>query len=115
MKDESRPFLFYVPAFEMRNLHKIPHIGLAFVRTQPDLEIETVKKRELKGVLLSEDDAKKMVHLLWLTLISRKANLELRDWKNPSFEKGRILWCPCYDEGPFLRDALIGYSFQRVG
>jgi len=114
VKDKSRPFLFYVPAFELSNLKKVADLGLAYLRTQPDLEIETPKKENLKGVFISEHDAKKMAELLWFSLISSKTNLVLDDWKNPEFEKGKIVWCPCRKEGMFLRDAVIGYSFQKV-
>lgn len=114
VKDRSRPFLFYVPAFEMKNLIKLPNLGLVFVRTQPDFETESVKREKLKGVFIAEDDAKKMAEILWLRLISQKANLDLDDRKNLKFVNGRIVWLPCYEEGAFLRDGLMGYSFQRV-
>jgi LSD1 subclass zinc finger protein len=115
VRDKSKPFLFYIPAFEMKNLHKIPDVGLAFVRTQPDLETDSQKREDLKGVFISEDDAKRIAELLWLNLISQKANLDLNNCKNPTFENGRILWCPFYQDGTFLRDTVIGYCFQKVG
>jgi LSD1 subclass zinc finger protein len=114
VKDKSKPFLFHIPAFEMKNLVKLPDLGLAFIRTQPDFETESVKREKLKGVFLTEDDAKKMADILWLRLVSRKANLELDDWKHPEFLNGRIAWFPCCQEGAFLTDGLTGYSFQRV-
>jgi predicted RNA-binding Zn-ribbon protein involved in translation (DUF1610 family) len=114
VKDKSRPFLFYIPAFELSDLNKATDVGLAYLRTQPDLEIESMTKQDLKGVFIPEDDAKKLAELLWLNLISSKANLVLDDWKNPEFENGKIVWCPCRKEGTFLRDAVIGYSFQKV-
>jgi LSD1 subclass zinc finger protein len=115
IKDKSTLFLFYIPAFEMKNLYKIPDVGLAFIRTQPDLETDSPKGEKLKGVFISEDDAKKIAELLWLNLISRKANLDLNDLKNPTFKNGRIIWCPFYRDGTFLQDAIIGYCFQKVG
>jgi predicted RNA-binding Zn-ribbon protein involved in translation (DUF1610 family) len=115
VKDKSKPFLFYIPAFEIKNLHKIPEVGLAFLRTQPNLEIDSQKREDLKGVFISEDDAKQIAELLWLNLISQKANLDLNKWKSPIFENARILWCPFYQDSTFLRDAVIGYSFQKVG
>jgi predicted RNA-binding Zn-ribbon protein involved in translation (DUF1610 family) len=114
VKDKSKPFLFYVPAFELRNLSKIPEVGSTFVRNQPDLKKERMREKHLEGVFISEHDAKKVAEILWLSLIWRKANLNLDDWRSPTFENGRILWCPFYQEGTFLRDAVIGYSFQRV-
>jgi len=114
-KNKSQPFLFYVPAFELRNLSKIPDIGRAFVCNQPDLKRERANKRNLKGVFISERDAKKVAEILWLSLIWGRANLDLDDWRSPTFENGRILWCPFYQEGTFLRDGVIGYSFQKVG
>ena len=113
-KNKSQPFLFYVPAFELRNLSKIPDIGRAFVCNQPDLKRERPNRADLKGVLISEGDAKKIAEILWLSLIWRRAGLRSDD-KTPTFEKGRILWCPFVQEGTFLRDAVVGYSFQKVG
>lgn len=113
-EDKSRPFLFHVPAFELGNLKKVADIGLAYLRTQPVFETERVKRENTKGVFISEDDAKKMAEMLWLNLISQKSNLDLSGWENPEFENGRIVWCPCYKEGTFLKDAVIGYSFQNV-
>ena len=71
--------------------------------------------RNLKGVLISEGDAKKVAEILWLSLVWRRANLNLDAPKIPTFENGRILWCPFFREGTFLRDGVIGYSFQKVG
>jgi predicted RNA-binding Zn-ribbon protein involved in translation (DUF1610 family) len=112
--DKSRPFLFYVPAFELANLKKVAEIGLAYIRTQPQLETQNLRGENLEGVLIPEDDAKRMAELLWTNLISRKANLDLRTRMNPEFGRGRVIWCPCHRQGAFLRDAVIGYSFQRV-
>lgn len=113
-EDKSRPFLFHVPAFELGNLKKVADVGLAYIRTQPVFETERVKRENLKGVFISEEDAKEMAEILWLNLISRKSNLDFQQWEKPEFEKGKIVWCPCYKEGTFLRDAVIGYSFQKV-
>jgi hypothetical protein len=95
-------------------LKKVADIGLAYVRTQPNLETVTGKKEDLKGVLISEEDAKKMAEILWFNLISSKIDLALDDWKNPHFGNGKIIWCPCRKQGTFLRDVVIGYSFQKV-
>jgi hypothetical protein len=114
-KNKSQPFLFYVPAFELRNLSKIPDIGRAFVCNQPDLKREKINRKKLKGVFISEGDAKKLAEILWLSLIWRRASLGSDAFGSPIFEKGRILWCPFVQDGTFLRDAVIGYSFQKVG
>jgi hypothetical protein len=113
-EDKSRPFLFCVPAFELGNLKKVADVGLSYLRTQPVFETKKVKRENLKGVLISEDDAKKMAEMLWLNLISQKSNLDSSDWEKPRLENGRVIWCPCYKKGTFLEDAVIGYSFQKV-
>ncbi len=102
-----------MPAFELANLKKVAEIGLAYIRTQPQLETQNLRGENLEGVLISEDDAKRMAELLWTNLISRKADLDLRTRMNPEFERGRVIWCPCHRQGAFLRDAVIGYSFQE--
>jgi len=114
-KNKSQPFLFYVPAFELRNLSKVPDIGRAFVCNQPDLKRERANRHNLKGVFISEVDAKKLAEILWLSLIWRRASLGSNAPIGPTFERGRILWCPFVQEGTFLRDAVVGYSFQKVG
>lgn len=114
VKNKSGPFLLYVPAFELRNLSKITDIGRTFVSNQPDLKRERINRRKLEGVFISERDAKKVAEILWLNLIWGKANLNLDDRRSPTFENGQILWCPFHQERTFLRDAVIGYSFQRV-
>jgi hypothetical protein len=114
-KDKSRPFLFCIPAFELANLKKVGDIALAYVRTQPDLKTEEARGENLKGVLISEDDAKKMAELLWLKIVSERVNLDFDKWKKLKLRSTGIVWCPCYQEGTFLRDAVVGYSFQKVG
>jgi len=114
VSDKSKPFLFYVLASEIRNLNKIPDIGLAFTRTQPDLQMESDKIANLKGVFISEEDAKELAEIMWVNLLSSKQNLELKDWKNLVFEDGKVVWVPFYEDGIFLRDAEIGYGFQKA-
>ncbi len=114
VKDKSKPFLFYIPAFKIKNLNKIPDISFAFTRTQPELEKETDIKGKLNGVFTAEEDAKKLVELLWIDLISSKLNLDLKTYKNIKCEKGKILWLPFYQDGIFTRDAIIEYGFQRI-
>jgi LSD1 subclass zinc finger protein len=114
VEDKSKSFLFYIPAFRIKNLRKIPDVSYAFTRTQPSLETETGKKGKLKGVFISQEDAKKLAEILWTNLISSKTNLDLKEWENLVCENGRILWLPFYQDGIFLRDAVIEYGFQRV-
>ena len=114
VKDKSKPFLFYIPAFKIKNLNKIPDISFAFTRTQPELEKVKDIKGKLKGVFTTEEDAKKLVELLWLDLISSKTNLDLNTWKNIKCENGKILWLPFYQDGIFIRDAVIEYGLQRT-
>ena len=111
---KSNPFLFYIPAFEIKNLKKVPDISLAFTRTQPDLSIQPAKNENLKGVFISEEDAKELAEILWTSLLSSKQNINLGDWRNLKFERGKIIWIPFYQDGIFLRDAEIGYGFQKV-
>jgi predicted RNA-binding Zn-ribbon protein involved in translation (DUF1610 family) len=115
VKDKSQPFLFCIPAFELANLKKVGDIALAYVRTQPQLKTEAMRNENLKGVFISEDDAKKIAELLWLKLISQKMNLDINKLKKIKLKSTGVVWCPCYKEGAFLRDAVIGYSFQKVG
>jgi DNA-directed RNA polymerase subunit RPC12/RpoP/ribosomal protein L37AE/L43A len=115
VKDKSRPFLFYIPAFELGNLKKIADIGMTYFRTQPQLEKVAVDKQELKGVLINEEDAKRVAELLWYSIISWKANLDPEKWKELKLESTGVVWCPCYKEGMFLRDAVVGYSYQKFG
>ena len=112
--NKSRPFTFHIPAFEMANLKKVADVGLAYLRTQPEFDTMQVRTENLKGVLISEDDAKKIAELLWLRLISRRANLDPDKWKQLRLTCTGIVWCPCRKEGTFLRDTVIGYSFQKV-
>jgi DNA-directed RNA polymerase subunit RPC12/RpoP len=114
VKDKSQSFLFYIPAFRIRNLKKIPDISYAFTRTQPKLEAETEVKGKLNGVFITEDDAKELAEILWINLISSKINLDLKIWKNLQFENAKIVWLPFYQDGIFLRDAIIEYGFQKV-
>jgi len=115
VRDKSRPFLFCIPAFELANLKKVGDIALAYVRTQPRLKTEAMRNENLKGVFISEDDAKKIAELLWLKIVSQKINLDLDKLKKIRLKSTGVVWCPCYKEGTFLRDAVIGYSFQKVG
>ncbi|MGB8658586.1 MAG: hypothetical protein WCE90_12515 [Candidatus Zixiibacteriota bacterium] len=114
VQDKSRPFLFYIPAFEMKNLGKIPTISLAFTRSQPDFKEETKEKTALVGAVRSEEDAKRIAEILWLSLISSKMNLDFDQWKDVLFENGTMIWFPFYEEGNFLEDAVTGYAFQRI-
>jgi predicted RNA-binding Zn-ribbon protein involved in translation (DUF1610 family)/DNA-directed RNA polymerase subunit RPC12/RpoP len=115
IKDKSRPFLFYIPAFELGNLKKVADIGMTYFRIQPQLDKAAVEKQELKGVLICEEDAKRVAELLWYSIISRKANLDPEEWKGLKLESTGVVWCPCFKEGMFLRDAVVGYSFQKFG
>jgi predicted RNA-binding Zn-ribbon protein involved in translation (DUF1610 family) len=115
VKDKSRPFLFYIPAFELGNLKKVADIGMTYFRTQPQLDKVAVDKQELKGVFICEEDAKRVAELLWYSIISRKANLDPEKWKGLKLESTGVVWCPCHKEGTFLRDAVVGYSFQKFG
>jgi predicted RNA-binding Zn-ribbon protein involved in translation (DUF1610 family) len=113
-RSKSRPFLFCIPAFELANLKKVGDIALAYARTQPELVTEAVREEDLEGVFISQDDAKKIAELLWLKIISHKANLDLGKWKKLRLTSTGIVWCPCRRGGSFLRDAVVGYSFQKV-
>jgi hypothetical protein len=115
VKDKSRPFLFYIPAFELGNLKKVADIGMTYFRTQPQLDKVAVDKQDIRGVLICEEDAKRVAELLWYNIISRKANLNPEKWKGLKLENAGVVWCPCYKEGTFLRDAVVGYSFQKFG
>jgi len=112
VKDKSKPFLFYVPAFEIRNLGKVLALGLALTRTQLDTETETWEKTKLAGAVRSEEDAQKIAEILWLHLVCAKKNLPLDEWRNLVFENEKIVWYPYYEERNFLEDALTGYTFQ---
>jgi hypothetical protein len=114
VKKKSRPFLFYIPAFELANLKEVADIALAYVRTQPELLTKAVKEENLEGVFLSEEDTKKIAELLWLKIISNKANLDISKWKRMTLKSMGIVWCPCRKGGSFLRDKVVGYSFQKV-
>ena len=112
VRDKSKPFLFYIPAFEIRNLGKIPVLSLILTRTQPDLETETWKKIELAGAVMSPEDAQKIAEIAWIYLLSSKINIPLNEWRDLIFENGRIIWYPYYEEGSFMEDAVTGYTFQ---
>lgn len=112
VKDKSKPFLFYIPAFEIRNLGKIPVLSLILTRTQPDLETETWEKNELTGAVMSPEDAQKIAEIAWIYLLSSKINTPLDEWRDLIFENGRILWYPYCEEGSFMEDAVTGYTFQ---
>ena len=114
VKDKSRSFLFYVPAFKINNLNKIPDIGLAFTRTQPDWEPETNQKGKLEGVFITQEDAKELAEIMWINLVCSKTNLDLATWKDLTFENAKVIWLPFYEDGIFLRDTLIDYAFQKV-
>ncbi len=113
-RSKSRPFLFCIPAFELANLKKVGDIALAYARTQPELVTQAVREENLEGVFISQDDAKKIAELLWLKIISHKANLDLGKWKKLRLTSKGIVWCPCRRGGSFLRDEVVGYSFQKV-
>lgn len=112
VKDKSKPFLFYVPAFEIKNLSKVPALSLVLTRTQPDLETEIWEKTKLNGAVMSVEDAQKIAQILWIHLISEKVNLPLDEWKELILEKGKIVWYPYYEECNFLEDLVTGYTFQ---
>jgi predicted RNA-binding Zn-ribbon protein involved in translation (DUF1610 family) len=112
VKDKSKPFLFYVPAFEIKNLSKIPALSLVLTRTQPDLETETWEKSKLNGAAMSTEDARKIAEMLWIYLISEKVNLHLDEWKELILENEKIVWYPYYEECNFLEDLVTGYTFQ---
>jgi len=114
VQDKSRAFLFYVPAFKMKNLNNIPAVGSAFTRTQPDWQPETSKQENLEGVFITEEDAKELAQIMWINLICSKTNLDLEAWRKLEFENARIVWLPFYKDGIFLRDTLIDYAFQKV-
>lgn len=114
VKDKSKPFLFYIPAFKIKNLNKIPDIGLAFTRTQPDWEPETNQKGKLEGVFITQEDARELAEIMWINLVCSKTNLNLATWKDLTFENAKIIWLPFYEDGIFLRDTLIDYDFQKV-
>lgn len=114
VQDKSRAFLFYVPAFKMKNLNNIPAVGSAFTRTQPDWQPETSKQAKLEGVFITEEDAKELAEIMWINLISSKTNLDFETWRKLEFEDARIIWLPFYEDGIFLRDTLIDYAFQKV-
>lgn len=113
-KDKSKPFLFYIPGFEIKNLNKIPCISLAFTRSQPELEEKNWEQEKLIGAIRSEEDAKKLAELLWLGLLYSKMNLDFDEWKDLVFENPKIIWYPFQEEGAFLTDPFIGYSFQKT-
>jgi predicted RNA-binding Zn-ribbon protein involved in translation (DUF1610 family) len=112
VKDKSKPFLFYVPAFEIKNLSKIPALSLVLTRTQPELETETWEKTKLSGAVMSAEDARKIAEILWIHLISEKVNLYLDEWKELVLEKGKLVWYPYYEECNSLEDLVTGYTFQ---
>jgi hypothetical protein len=112
VKDKSKPFLFYVPAFQIKNLGKILALSLALTRTQPEMATETWEKTKLSGAVRSAEDAQKIVEILWIHLISAKINFPLDEWKDLVFENKRIIWYPYYEEGNFLEDIASGYTFQ---
>lgn len=112
VKDKSKPFLFYIPAFEIRNLSKIPSLSLVLTRTQPDLETEIWNKTKLTGAVMSEEDARKIAEILWIHLLSAKVNLSVDEWRDLAFENGKIVWYPYYEKGNFLEDVVTGYTFQ---
>jgi len=112
VKDKSKPFLFYVPAFEIGNLSKIPALSLVLTRTQPDLETESWDKNKLTGGVMSAEDAQKIAEILWIHLISEKVNLSSDEWKELVLEKGKLVWYPYYEECNFLEDLVTGYTFQ---
>jgi predicted RNA-binding Zn-ribbon protein involved in translation (DUF1610 family) len=114
VRRKSRPFLFCIPAFELANLKKVGDIALAYVRTQPELITQAVTEENLEGVFLSEQDAKKIAELLWFKIVSGKVNLEFDRWKKLTLTSMGIIWCPCIRGGSFLRDQVVGYSFQKV-
>jgi len=114
VKDKSQPFLFYVPAFEIKNLNKIPTISLAFTRTQPELETQIWENEKLSGAIRSEEDAKKLAELLWTVLFFSRANTESNDCPDLALENAKLVWCPYYEEGIFLRDAVVGFAFQTI-
>ncbi len=114
VRDKSKPFLFYVPAFEIKNLNKIPSISLAFTRSQPDLEKKSWETEKLNGAIRSEEDARKIAELLWLGLIHSKINLKADNCKDLILENAKIIWYPFQQEGAFLTDSSIGYSFQKT-
>ena len=112
VRDKSKPFLFYIPAFEIRNLCKIPVLSLILTRTQPDLETETWRKIELTGAVMSPEDSQKIAEIAWIYLLSSKMNIPLDEWRDLIFENGKIVWYPYYEEGSFMEDAVTGYTFQ---
>ncbi len=112
VRDKSKPFLFYIPAFDIKNLGKIPVLSLILTRTQPDLETETWGKSELTGAVMSPEDAQKIAEIAWIYLLSSKINIPLGEWRDLTFENGRIIWYPYYEEGSFMEDAVSGYTFQ---
>lgn len=114
VQDKSRAFLFYVPAFKMKNLNNISAVGSAFTRTQPTWQPETSKQEKLEGVLITEEDAKELAQIMWINLVCSKTNLDLETWRKLEFENARIIWLPFYKDGIFLRDTLIDYAFQKV-
>ena len=115
VQDKSRAFLFYVPAFKMKNLNNIPAAGSAFTRTQPDWQPESSKQESLEGVFITEEDAKELAQIMWINLICSKTNLDLEALRKLEFQNARIIWLPFYKDGIFLRDTLIDYAFQKVG
>jgi hypothetical protein len=114
VKDKSRPFLFYIPAFEIKNLNKIPEIGLAFTRTQPELETEIRENLKLAGAVRSDEDARKLAELLWIGLVHSKQFLQFEEWKEIVLENPRLIWVPYSQEGSFLKDSILGYAFQKT-
>jgi predicted Zn-ribbon and HTH transcriptional regulator len=114
VRDKSKPFLFYVPAFEIKNLNKIPSISLAFTRSQPDLEKKSWETEKLNGAIRSEEDARKIAELLWLGIIHSKINFRADNCKDLILENAKIIWYPFQQEGAFLTDSSIGYSFQKT-
>jgi predicted RNA-binding Zn-ribbon protein involved in translation (DUF1610 family) len=114
VKDKSRPFLFYIPAFEIKNLNKVPGISLTFTRIQPELETELRDRQKLAGAIRSDEDAKKIAELLWLGLIYSKHCLQFEEWKEIILENPRLIWLPYTQECAFLKDSILGYSFQKT-
>jgi len=112
--DKRRPLLFYVPGFNIKNLNRIPAVGLAFTRSQPAWQPEANNKGKLEGVFITEEDAKELAEIIWVNLICSRTNLDFETWRNLKFENARVVWLPFFEDGIFLRDTLMDYAFQKV-
>jgi len=117
-REQTKPIMFYIPAFRIKNIPVVSKFSAMMTRLQPQYDYDEAAaliNHDTGDVFLSSSEARQMAELVLYALVpitNRRAR-DLVSQARLTFTQERLELFPFLDKGASYLDQMTGYALQK--